>query len=295
LLSLEAGISRKDQRRHKELIDYNVDNLDDLQQQAHLLASEGDFEGAIHRYNVIGRSIKNSDKEAEWLATLAGYEYEAGHPARALDFLSRFGKKFPDSPHITKLIDLAYRIGQGYTLQNKEEFEAVFEKSKAIKAFEFVNTHDPYSLRAAESQLSIACIKMGQNYWDEALVQLKDILRKQPGSDIAARTEVIIGECYLGFNKGSDYDSKLLVQAERYLSGYLKNYPNGINREKAQKLLDNVRLRVGRAQLDVARYYCTARKWQAAKGILVEIANDEQLSPCHPEAKALISYVEARL
>ena len=291
----KTDISRREKHRYHELLEYNVLNLEDLEKQANAMAATGDFDGAIHRYNILLRSSRGHEREAEWLATLAGFEFAEGNPAAALDFLLQFSKKFPESPHITKVIDLAFRIGKGYALQTKEEYDALFEKSKAIKALEVVNANDPYSLQAAESQLSIAAIKMTQNDWEEALIPLKDILRKQPGTPIAAKTEVILGECYLGLNKGAHYDSKLLVQADRYLSGYLKNYPNGEDREKVQRLLDIVRLRVGRAQLDVARYYCTARKWQAAKGILKEIVNDPQLAPCHAEANELIQYVDKRL
>ena len=290
-----TDISRREKHRYLELLEYNVLNLEDLEKQANTMAAMGDFDGAIHRYNILLRSSRGHEREAEWLANLAGFEFAEGNPASALYFLAQFSKKFPESPHITKVIDLAFRIGKGYTLQQQEEYDALFEKAKAIKAFETVNTNDPFSLQAAESQLSIAALKMTQNDWEEALVPLKDILRKQPGTPIAAKTEVILGECYLGLNKGAHYDSKLLVQADRYLSGYLKNYPNGEDRVKVQRLLDIVRLRVGRAQLDVARYYFTARKWQAAKDILKEIVNDPQLAPCHAEALELIQNADKRL
>jgi outer membrane assembly lipoprotein YfiO len=186
-------------------------------------------------------------------------------------------------------------LGKHFATSTKDEYSVLFRTTKAISSFDFVNKHDPYGLAAAEGQLSIAALKMTKEQWSEALVHLKDVLRKQPGTEIAARAEVTVGECYLGLQKGASYDIKLLIQAERYLSGYLSNYPDGEDRAKAEGLLKRVRARMSRGELDVARYYATARKWQAAIDVLDDILKDQDLSPAHPEALALKEDLHARL
>jgi outer membrane protein assembly factor BamD (BamD/ComL family) len=271
-------------------------NLDQLKQQAHSLASNGDYNAAIRRYNIIGRHLKD-DKEqhATWLATLAGYEFMDNNPKEALVLIQEFGRKYPESPRIADMIHLAHLLGQKFTASTESTYEVLFRTSKAISCFEFVNRHDPYGLAAAEGQLSIATLKMRSGQWGESIVHLKDVLRKQPGTGIASRAEVTLGECYLGLQKGARYDTKLLAQAERYLSGYLGNYPDGQERERAQNLLDRVQNRAGRGQLDVARYYCTARKWQAAVDVLDDILKEQKLSSAHSEATTLRENILARL
>jgi outer membrane protein assembly factor BamD (BamD/ComL family) len=269
--------------------------METLLEEAHYLAQQGHFEEAINRYTIVGREwAKDPEKAPLWLANLAGFEYSAGQPARALEHVRRFGKDYPESPHITKVIDLAYRLGQGFLNGRDSTWDVMFRSAKTIVAFEFIQKHDPYSLQAAEGQMAISYIKMEKGQWDEALVHLKDIMRKQPGSEISASTEVAIGECYLGLNKGAEYDSRLLELSERYLLGYLNNYPNGLEREKASTLLTRVYKRLGHSLIQTARYYCTARKWKASMNTLQNLLKDQRLSLHHVEAEKLVEYVTAR-
>lgn len=270
--------------------------MQELLEEAHFYAEKEDMEQALDRYNIVGRQWSNdNDKEPLWLANLAGFEYKAGNPARALRHVLNFGKKYPESQHITKVIDLAFHLGKGFLTSEDEDFNVLFREAKAIKAFEFLQKHDPYSKDAAEGQYSIGIIKMKKWQWEEAIVHLKDVLRKQPGTNISAKAEVAVGECYLGMNKGANYDSKLLMLAERYLKGYLNNYPNGFDRQKATDLLAQVNMRRGDHLLASARYYCTARKWKAAMSVLQNLLEQNHLKSHHLQAEELVSYVAKRL
>ena len=294
--SLESAISKREQRRYDLEVDLENQDMQSLLEEAHYLAEQDDMEGAIQRYNIVGRKwSKDSDKAPLWLANLAGFEYKAGNAGRALGHILEFGKKYPESSHITKVIDLAYRLGKNFAESESPEYNVIFRKSKTIRCFEFLQQHDPYSLQAAEGQLAIAYIKMESGQWEEALVHLKDILRKQPGTAISSSTEVAVGECYLGMNKGAEYDSKLLLLAERYLKGYLNNAPNGLERDKANDLLKRTYRRLAFGQLKAARYYCTARKWNVSMSILQNVLKEENFSELHPEAEALVEYVAQRL
>ena len=104
-----------------------------------------------------------------------------------------------------------------------------------------------------------------------------------------------VGECYLGMNKGAEYDSKLLLLSERYLTGYLNNAPNGLHRDKANHLLKKVYQRLAYGQLKTARYYCSARKWDASMSVLQNVLKEEKFAELHPETEALVEYVAQRL
>lgn len=293
---MDAGISKREERRYNLKVDLEQQDMQVLLEEAHYLAGQNDMEGAIQRYNIVGREwSKDPDKAPLWLANLAGLEYKAGNPARALGHILEFGKKYPESEHITKIIDLTHRLGKAFAESKSPDYDVMFRRSKTIRCFEFLQKHDPYSLASAEGQLSMAYIKMESAQWEEALVHLKDILRKQPGTSISATTEVAVGECYLGMNKGAEYDSKLLFLSERYLTGYLNNAPNGLDRDKASQLLKKVYQRLAYGQLKTARYYCSARKWNASMSILQNVLKEEKFAELHPETEALVEYVAQRL
>jgi len=295
-LCAKQKFSRRDQRRFDFLQEYNVSNLDQLRVQAEYLSAHGDPRGAIHRYEIL---IRMSDKEEintlEMELILAGLELEAGNPDRAFRMVKKFGRQHPDSPLINRAVELAYRLGMGYSASESENFDVMSRRSKAITSMEFVDEHDPYSLEAAQALLTIATLRMQGKEFTEALINLQTILRRQPGTEISAETEIHIAECYLGLHKGPSYDMKALRQAIRYLNGYLHHQPNGILRDRASELLEISHRRLGRRRLDQARYYFTARKWSSAKKLLENIIGDQDLKSAHPEAKELLAYATERL
>lgn len=289
------AFSRKDRRKNDFLKAYDVENEVELRLSAEDHTARGDFRGAMRRYEVLRRlHPKNDDLVEEISIILAALEYRDGNLSRALSKVQAFGRKYPNSPNMTKAIEIAFSVGMDY-VATEEGQASIFSRSRAIRAFDFVDQHDPYSLEAAEGQLAIAVLRMESHEWNVALSHMNKVLRRQPATEISARTEVFMGDCYLRMHKGSDYDLTALRQARRYYSGYLSNYPEGVYRERAQEGLELCLLRLGRRQLDTVRYYCTARKWKAAQKVLEELISDPDLVKARGEAKELLLYVQAKL
>lgn len=294
VIPVEAGLSRREKRRQASLDHFDADSPQELEDLARKYARAKDYEEAIKHVEAL-RKWYRKYKPEETLLWLAGLQYEAGEPREALESIQLFGEKFPDSPKITLLVTLAYEIGKNFTVARNADYKVFGRVSRAREAFDFVNTHDPYSLEAARGLMSQALLQMKRNEWEEAMVLLKEIEHKQPATPIAAESEVLIGKCYLGMNKSSLHSREFLDQAIRYLSGYLERYPHGARRDQATKLLKDAYLRKGRKLLQVVRYYCTARKWGAAKLYSQKILEQDKLKHSHAEARDLLSYVDKKL
>lgn len=290
--SRKAG---KPQRKVDRLQDYNVETLEELIDQALWHTHRSEFLEAKRRFQLAMTLDQEGKHKEQMLVYLAGLEFQMGYPKTALRSVRSFGEKHADSPLITNMVQLAFELGKAYTLGESSEYTGWFRVSRAMKAFEFVNTHDPYSIEAAKSLLSMAVLQMKKRNWAEAITYLQDVHRKQPATEIAAKADVILGECYLGANKGAHYDRRNLVLAERYLKGYLDLYPDGSESAYARELLNRVYLRIGRGELDVARYYLTARKWAASKSVLENILDNKDLAIHHRESKELLEYVDKKL
>jgi len=246
-LLAKESFSRKDLKRYDFLKDYNDSSLQQLRLQAEYLSAHDDPLGAIHLYEILikmGEVMKTDTLEFELI--IAALEIEAGRPDKALRRVSTFGHKHPDSPLINRAVQLAFILGKGYALSTSEDYSVIFRNSKAIRSMEFVDEHDPYSLEAAEGLLTVATLRMNSKDFTEALVNLQTILRRQPGTEIAAQTEVHIAECYLGLHKGSPYDLKALREAIRYLTSYINHQPNGAFKDRATELLAMSNRRLGR-------------------------------------------------
>lgn len=290
-----AQLSRKSQRSLRQLEEFGVKNAEELEIQAKDYTFRGEYQMAIRRYSILMKYFPDYKLDEEILLIIAGLYYEAGNPSEVLDLMETFAEKFPDSSRMTQMVKLAFNIGKYYTVALNGDYDTFTRFHKAIRAFEFVNEHDPYSLEAAYALLSMAMIQMERKQWEEAILYLKDIERKQPATEMSAKAEVVLGECYLGLNKGSNYSREFLDQSERYLKGYLNRYPKGNDREKAQNLLEEAYRRMGILSLETVRYYCTAKKWPAAKQELKKILSTKDLITAHPEATELLDYVKKRL
>ncbi|MBF0197604.1 MAG: tetratricopeptide repeat protein [Planctomycetes bacterium] len=286
---------RRNKRRLKRLEEYNVDTPEKLLKLAKDNTKNGNYGVALNQYNVLVRWFPELKLGQKVLILIAGIYYESGQPKKALEIIEEYGEDYPDSFEITRLVDLAFEVGKQYIVAKDANYQSINRYSKAIRAFEFVVTHDPYSLKASEGLLSTAIIHMKRSNWEEALVALKSIGRKQPGSAISADAEVLIAECFLGMNKGANYDGESLENSQRYLEGYLSEFPMGLQRKKAEKLLQETHLRFGRKHLESARLYCTARKWDAAKLYLEDILAKPELQFAHSEASALLKRVKEEL
>jgi outer membrane protein assembly factor BamD (BamD/ComL family) len=294
----ECSASRRDgkpQRKIERLQDYQVKTLEELIDQGLWHTEKSEFLEAKRRFQLAMTLDRENKFRETLLVYLAGLEFQMGNPKIALRSVRSFGEKHADSPLITNMVQLAFELGKAYTLGKTQDYTGWFRVSRAMKAFEFVNTHDPYSIEAAKALLSMAVLQMKRRNWAEAISYLQDVHRKQPATDIAAKADVILGECYLGANKGADYDRRNLVLAERYLKGYLDLYPDGSESGYARSLLNKTYLRIGRGDLDIARYYLTARKWSASKSVLENIVANKNLAIHHREAKELLEYVAPKL
>ncbi len=282
-------------RRLLENIDATMaESPEDLEKQAEVFASEGNYKMAVRRYEVLRAFYPDYRPDEDLLLLIAGLQYEDGEPAAVMFTLETLGEKYPDSQKMARAVELAFAVGKNFVVTRNEDYDLWRRESYAIKAFEFVAEHDPYGPAAAEGLFSAAHIHMRRGDCEEAVIALKDLEKKQPGTPIAAKAEVALGESYLGLNKGETYSRELVERGVFYLEDYLERYPNGEDRERAKALLTEARRRIGIHDLDAARFYCSQRKWTAAKFCLEGVLADATLAPFHPEARELAAAVEKK-
>lgn len=294
LPALDAKLSRKEKRRMRILESLGIESAEGLEQQAIDYIAIGEYKMAIQRYSSL-ISWHPQYKPERCMQVMAGLYYEMGEPMEALEHAEEFAEKYPDSALITELVQMAFEIGKNLCVAKDREYKVLNRYTKAVRAFEYVNKHDPYSVEAAESLMSQSAIHILRGDWEEALLLLQEIEQKQPGSEIAARAEVVIGRCFLGMNKGGEYSRGNIDQAVRYLESYLQRYPKGLDREEAQSLLIEAYKRRGILQLKIIRYYCTARKWEAAQSYVEELLKNEKLKKAHAEAKELRDFLKKKI
>jgi len=283
---------REKRKIAKHLKEFGVNSAAELEKQAEQYCANGTYNLAINRYIALEKLFPEFKKPEEILMLIAGLQYMSDKPKDALVSIDQYGEKYPDSPKITQLVSLSYEIGKNYTLGKNKNYKGFSSSLYAIEAFEFVIKHDPYSPEASQSLLSIAIINMDNKLYKDAIIRLKEIQHKQPETEISAKADVYLGECYLRMNKGSTYSLDYLTEAQKYLEIYENQHTEGKDIKYAKKLLKETYLRMGIASVENIRYYCTAKKWKAALYYIDRVLKNPKLTAVYDDAKALEKYVK---
>lgn len=287
--------NRRNRKALKQLQEYNALSPEDLESQAQHFTQSGEYSLAVKRYQALLTWFPDYKSEKEILLLTAGLYYQNNAPKESIYILEKFGKKYPDSIQMTHCVKLAYQIGKNFILKADDVYSDSRSRKYTKKAFNFVITHDPYSPEAAESLLTNAILSMKSKEYEEAIIHLKDLHSKQPGTDYAAQADVYLGECFLRMNKGAKYSNDLLEKARRYLENHQKRNPGGNYATKVERLIKEVYSRIGQLRVDNIRYYFTCRKWKAAKFYIDKALNEPKLSMIHSEVLELRKHVEKRI
>lgn len=287
--------SRRTRKALNQLKEYNVQSPQELEAQAQHFTLNGEYTLAIKRYQALLTWFPKHKHEKEIYLLVAGLHYKNNEPKESIFILEKFGKKYPDSIQMTHCVKLAFQIGKNYILEINEAYNGVGAKKYTKRAFKFVITHDPYSPEAAESLLTNAVLSMKAKEYEEAIIHLKDLHSKQPGTNYAAQADVYLGECFLRMNKGAKYSNDLLEKARRYLENHQKHNQTGPYTTKVKQLISEVYSRIGQLRVDNIRYYFTCRKWKAAKFYIDKTLDEPKLSMIHPEVLKLKIHVEKRI
>jgi outer membrane protein assembly factor BamD len=166
-----------------------------------------------------------------------------------------------------------------YTEDSRRAYEAALAEFKAhnwIEAqtlFREVKRKYAYSKYAGLAELRIADADYEQDKFSDAIREYKEFARTHQGSDpedvayargrIAEATYAEIPESFL-LPASEERDQAAVVDAYKEIKDYLSDYPRAKESEHIHELLDQVKARLVRHELYVARFYLRKDNYDAA-------------------------------
>ena len=151
---------------------------------------------------------------------------------------------------------LAYKEG----MKQLEKGDALF----ASKKFDEAEILFPQSIWAAKASLMSAYALYSQNYYDDAIFNLKRHIRNYPKDKDLVYAHYLIAICYFEQLYDEKKDLKPLVKAREKFEHILKKYPNTDYAIDAKWKMGLIVDQMAAKEMYIGRYYMKVEKWIAA-------------------------------
>ncbi len=151
---------------------------------------------------------------------------------------------------------LAYKEG----MKQLEKGDALF----ASKKFDEAEILFPQSIWAAKASLMSAYALYSQNYYDDAIFNLKRHIRNYPKDKDLVYAHYLIAICYFEQLYDERKDLKPLVKAREKFEHILKKYPNTDYAIDAKWKMGLIVDQMAAKEMYIGRYYMKMEKWIAA-------------------------------
>jgi tetratricopeptide (TPR) repeat protein len=155
----------------------------------------------------------NDTLTAQALLKLGHIYYEQKNYPKSRDILSSISKQFPKQGYV--IAQAQYLIAQSY--ENEGSWD------RAINEFEWITTNFPTAVQALEVPLHIAIYyqqhdnpKIAQTFYDKALEQYGELIRKYPKTQLELLAMKYTARCYTLQNKWEEAVKTLQGVSDKY-------------------------------------------------------------------------------
>ncbi len=140
--------------------------------------------------------------------------------------------------------------------------QAFFEKerwSRAAEDFNWVVLNNPAGSLATEAQYYYAVSLFQQKKYVEAQIEFERLLRRWSDTEHLVDARYHIVQCLVLQSPRYFYDQEATLDAVNELQAFIDDFPESTQREEAEVLIDELRLKIARKSYESGRLYL---KWR---------------------------------
>ena len=181
-----------------------------------------------------------------------------------------------------KGLDLEAEMIEAYNegLKALEEGDVLF----AAKNFNAVENLYPQSIWASRSILMAAYSYYSQDYYGDAISELKRFIRNHPGSKNIDYAYFLLGICYYELIVDEKKDLSPLLNSKKYFKIIVKEYPNTDFALDAKFKLDLIENVLASKEIYIGKYYVSRKKWIPAINRFQNVVNNYEKTEYVEEA-----------
>ena len=181
-----------------------------------------------------------------------------------------------------KGLDLEAEMIEAYNegLKALEEGDVLF----AAKNFNTVENLYPQSIWASRSVLMAAYSYYTQDYYGDAISELKKFIRNYPANDNLDYAYFLLGTCYYELIVDEKKDLSPLLNSKKYFNIVIKKYPNTDFALDAKFKLDLIQNILASKEIYIGKYYLSKKKWIPAINRFQNVVNEYEKTEYVEEA-----------
>ena len=171
-----------------------------------------------------------------------------------------------------KGLDLESEMIEAYNtgLQALNDGDVLF----AAKNFNAVENLYPQSIWASRSVLMAAYSFYSQDYYGDAISELKRFLRNYPANDNISYAYFLLATCYYELIVDEKKDLSPLLNSKKYFNIILKDYPDTDFALDAKFKLDLIENVLASKEIYIGKYYMSKKKWIPAINRFKNVVNN---------------------
>ena len=131
----------------------------------------------------------------------------------------------------------------------------------AAKNFNTVENLYPQSIWASRSILMAAYSYYSQDYYGDAISEVKRFLRNYPANENIAYAHFLLGICYYELIVDEKKDLSPLLNSKKYFNIVINEYPNTDFALDAKFKLDLIANVLASKEVYIGKYYISRKKW----------------------------------
>ena len=195
-------------------------------------------------------------------------------------FINCSGKKEKEVD--IKGLDLEAEMIEAYNegLKALDEGDVLF----AAKNFNAVENLYPQSIWASRSVLMAAYSYYTQDYYGDAISELKRFIRNYPANDNLDYAYFLLGTCYYELIVDEKKDLSSLLNSKKYFDIVIKKYPNTDFALDAKFKLDLIANILASKEIYIGKYYMSKKKWIPAINRFRNVVNNYEKTEYVEEA-----------
>ena len=181
-----------------------------------------------------------------------------------------------------KGLDLEAEMIEAYNegLKALDEGDVLF----AAKNFNAVENLYPQSIWAPRSVLMAAYSYYTQDYYGDAISELKRFIRNYPANDNLDYAYFLLGICYYELIVDEKKDLSSLLNSKKYFDIVIKKYPNTDFALDAKFKLDLIANILASKEIYIGKYYMSKKKWIPAINRFRNVVNNYEKTEYVEEA-----------
>ena len=181
-----------------------------------------------------------------------------------------------------KGLDLEAEMIEAYNegLKALDEGDVLF----AAKNFNAVENLYPQSIWAPRSVLMAAYSYYTQDYYGDAISELKRFIRNYPANDNLDYAYFLLGICYYELIVDEKKDLSSLLNSKKYFDIVIKKYPNTDFALDAKFKLDLIANILASKEIYIGKYYMSKKKWIPAINRFKNVVNNYEKTEYVEEA-----------